>query len=109
MTVGDGERDGARRRRGAARLSVVSGCGGPGAGVDARREPSSAGLERAAGSEPVRRLRVAPAVELELVPEREGPRPEVVWASLPERAREAVLALLARLIDAGAVEREGEV
>lgn len=61
------------------------------------------------GSSPVggtRRLRAAPAVQLELVSGREGPGPEVVWASLPEQAREQVLVLLARLIDAGAVEEE---
>jgi hypothetical protein len=29
-----------------------------------------------------------------------------VWASLPERSREAVLVLLARLIGSGAVEEE---
>jgi hypothetical protein len=51
-----------------------------------------------------RRLRLAAPVQLELVSGREGPRPEVVWASLPERAREAVLVLLARLIGAAAVE-----
>ncbi len=51
-----------------------------------------------------RRLRLAPAVQLELVSAGEGPGPEVVWASLPHRSREMVLALLARLIDSGAVE-----
>jgi hypothetical protein len=54
-----------------------------------------------------RRLRTAPSVQLELVCDREGPRPEVVWASLPERSREQVLVLLARLIDVGAVAQEG--
>lgn len=54
-----------------------------------------------------RRLRLAPAVQLELVSGGEGPGPEVVWASLPDRSRELVLALLARLIDTGAV-KEGE-
>jgi len=55
-----------------------------------------------------RRLRAAPPVQLELVSGREGPGPEVVWASLPEQAREQVLVLLARLIDTGAVaEDEG--
>jgi hypothetical protein len=51
-----------------------------------------------------RRLRLAPPVQLELVSGGEGPGPEVVWASLPQRSREMVLALLARLIDTGAVE-----
>ena len=56
----------------------------------------------------VRRLRLAPPVQLELVSGRQGPAPEVVWASLPERSREQVLVLLARLIDSGCVEeREG--
>jgi hypothetical protein len=54
-----------------------------------------------------RRLRAAPPVQLELVSGREGPGPEVVWASLPEQAREQVLVLLARLIDTGAVAVEG--
>ena len=54
-----------------------------------------------------RRLRTAPPVQLELVSGREGPGPEVVWASLPEQAREQVLVLLARLIDTGAVAEEG--
>ena len=67
-----------------------------------------AGDEEVSGaSGPGGRLRLAPAVQLELLSGREGPPPEVVWASLPEAAREAVLVLLARLIDAGAVdERE---
>ncbi|MGO9750754.1 MAG: hypothetical protein ACLP8S_13405 [Solirubrobacteraceae bacterium] len=70
-----------------------------------RRASASAtvgGAGRAAG-----RLRLAGSVQLELVCGRQGPRPEVVWGSLPERTREAVLVLLARLIDAGAVDEEG--
>jgi hypothetical protein len=51
-----------------------------------------------------RRLRLAPPVQLELVSAGESPGPQVVWASLPQRSGEIVLALLARLIDAGAVE-----
>jgi hypothetical protein len=54
-----------------------------------------------------RRLRAAPPVQLELVSGREGLGPEVVWATLPEQAREQVLVLLARLIDTGAVAEEG--
>jgi hypothetical protein len=54
-----------------------------------------------------RRLRAAPPVQLELVSGREGLGPEVVWATLPEQARERVLVLLARLIDTGAVAEEG--
>jgi len=54
-----------------------------------------------------RRLRAAPPVQLELVSGGEGPGPRVVWASLPEQAREQVLVLLARLIDTGAVAEEG--
>lgn len=53
-----------------------------------------------------RRLRATPPVQLELVSGREGPGPEVVWATLPEHAREQVLVLLARLIDTGAVAEE---
>ncbi len=53
-----------------------------------------------------RRLRAAPPVQLELVSGGEGAGPEVVWASLPEHAREQVLVLLARLIDTGAVADE---
>jgi hypothetical protein len=64
------------------------------------REPSG-GASAAA-----RRLRTAAPVQLELVSGRQGPGPEVVWGSLPERCREAVLVLLARLIDAGAVEED---
>jgi len=64
---------------------------------------------RVAGGRLARRLRVAPPVQLELVSDREGPKPEAVWASLPEQARGAVLVLLARLIGAGAVEQEGEL
>jgi hypothetical protein len=54
-----------------------------------------------------RRLRAAPPVQLELVSGREGAGPEVVWASLPEHAREQVLVLLARLIDTGAIAEDG--
>jgi hypothetical protein len=54
-----------------------------------------------------RRLRTAPPAQLELVSVREGPGPEVVWASLPDRVRESVLVLLARLIGVGAVDEEG--
>jgi hypothetical protein len=72
---------------------------------EAAASSSPGGLAPASGA-PARRLRLAPPVQLELVSEREGPRPEVVWASLPERTREAVLMLLARLIGAGAVEQD---
>ena len=51
-------------------------------------------------------LRTAAPVQLELVSGRQGAGPEVVWASLPERCREAVLVLLARLIDSGVVEEQ---
>jgi len=54
-----------------------------------------------------RRLRLASPVQLQLVSANEGRGPEVVWASLPQRSREIVLALLARLIDSGAVEEDG--
>jgi hypothetical protein len=57
---------------------------------------------------PARRLRLAPAVQLELVSGPEGSRREVLRASLPEQTREALLVLLARLIGAGAIEDEDE-
>ena len=69
--------------------------------LPSERRGSSGGASAAA-----RRLRTAAPVQLELVSGRPGPGPEVVWASLPERCREAVLVLLARLIDSGAVEEE---
>jgi hypothetical protein len=53
-----------------------------------------------------RRLRLAGPLQLELLSARQGPEPEVVWGSLPERAREQVLVLLARLIGSGAVEEQ---
>ena len=56
--------------------------------------------------QPARRLRLAPAVQLELVSEPQAWQRLDVWAALPEQTREAVLVLLARLIDAGAVEGE---
>ncbi|MCA1679854.1 MAG: hypothetical protein LC777_13330, partial [Actinobacteria bacterium] len=67
--------------------------------------PAAGGARSSAAAVPVRRLRLAAPVQLELVSGREGPRPEVVWASLPERSREAVLVLLARLISSGALEQ----
>jgi hypothetical protein len=69
------------------------------------RSPDGLGSSRGAGT-PARRLRLAPPVQLELVSGREGPRPEVAWASLLERARAAVLVLLARLIGSSAVEED---
>jgi hypothetical protein len=79
-----------------------------------RRDPRAVGEAAACSpsrpggtSAAARRLRLAPAVQLEFVSGGERPGPEVVWASLPERSREAVLVLLARLIDSGAVEQEG--
>ncbi len=84
--------------------------------VSGRRDDPYTSAPAAAVSSPVggescgdasacgRRLRMAPPVQLELVLGGEGPGPEVVWASLPQRSREMVLTLLARLIDTGAVE-----
>jgi hypothetical protein len=73
---------------------------------DAAAVSPAAGRAQSSGAAvPVRRLRLAAPVQLELVSGREGPRPEVVWACLPERSREAVLVLLARLIGSGAVEQ----
>ncbi len=78
----------------------------PHADPEAHRRASASGavvgVERAAG-----RLRLAASVQLELVCDGQDRQPEVVWASLPERTREAVLVLLARLIDAGGVDEEG--
>lgn len=104
--VGDGG-GGVAAGRCELRLVVAPECGDPGAAADAGAVPSTGelGSVRAAGG-PTRRLRAAPPVQLELVSGWQGPRPEVVWASLPERSREAVLVLLARLIDSGAVEEE---
>ncbi len=76
---------------------------GAAAGSSPRRLAVSGGA-----GERVRWLRLAPAVQLELVCDRESPRPEAVWASLPQQARETVLIVLARLIGAGAIEREDE-
>jgi len=93
----------------------AAGGGGPAPrAVPWREDPRAVGEAEAACSPraearwsdaSVRRLRTAPPVQLELV-SAGGPGPEVVWASLPERCREAVLVLLARLIDSGAVEQE---
>lgn len=78
--------------------------GDPRAGAEAAASP----LEGPGGtSAEARRLRLASPVQLELVSAGERPRPEVVWALLPERSREAVLLLLGRLIDSGAVEEVG--
>jgi hypothetical protein len=78
--------------------------GNPRAGAEAAASP----LEGPGGtSAAARRLRLASPTQLELVSAGERPRPEVVWASLPERSREQVLLLLARLIDSGAVEEDG--
>ena len=69
--------------------------------------PPAGGESASDASARARRLRLAAPVQLELVSAGEGPAPEVVWASLPQRSREMVLALLARLIDSGAVEEGG--
>ncbi len=69
--------------------------------------PPAGGESCGDASARARRLRLAAPVQLELVSAGEGPAPEVVWASLPQRSREMVLALLARLIDSGAVEEGG--
>jgi hypothetical protein len=87
--------------------------GAPGDDLHVIPEAAASSSERLAGpggaSALARRLRLAPAVQLELVSGREGAGPEVVWASLPEQSREAVLVLLARLIGAGAVEEREEI
>jgi hypothetical protein len=71
----------------------------------AEPDPRARELASDRAAAPVRRLRLAAPVQLELVSVREGPSPEVVWACLPERSREAVLVLLARLIGSGALEQ----
>jgi hypothetical protein len=70
--------------------------------------PGRDGLHAGAngGGGPLRRLRVAPALQLELVCGQQDPRAGVVWAGLPERARQSVLVVLARLIGAGAIDEE---
>jgi hypothetical protein len=71
------------------------------------RQHAHDGTDVAGADRPARRLRLASAVQLALACEPEGSRRADVWATLPEPTREAVLVLLARLIDAGAVEPEG--
>jgi hypothetical protein len=78
----------------------------PSAAAAAASPPAGGGPSSGASARG-RRLRLAPPVQLELVSGGESPGPEVVWASLPQRSREMVLALLARLIDSGAVEEGG--
>jgi hypothetical protein len=80
---------------------------GPGASPDADARLVCEVRGRLSDATTVRRLRTTGPVQLELLSGREGPGPELVWASLPERAREAVLVLLARLIDVGAIAEEG--
>ena len=67
--------------------------------------PAAGSAQSSGAAAPVRRLRLAAPVQLELVSAREGPSPEVVWACLPEPSRDAVLVLLARLIGSGALEQ----
>ena len=74
-------------------------------GAAAAALPPAGGESCSAASARARRLRLAAPVRLELVSADEGPAPEVVWASLPQRSRELVLALLARLIDSSTVEQ----
>ena len=105
MTISAPEPDPDRRERpsdalvGGADRSAPSRGGLRLVGAAGRGDPRGVGAAR--------RLRTAPPVQLELVSKRDGPGPEVVWASLPDQARERVLVLLARLIDTGAVAREG--
>jgi len=53
----------------------------------------------------LRRLRIAPPVQLRLVPPAVPERREV-WAGLPEATQSQVLALLARLIARGVVDAD---
>lgn len=56
----------------------------------------------------MRLLTIVASGQLELLPAVCDPAPAVVWASLPERNRDTVLALLGRLIAAGAVDDSRE-
>jgi hypothetical protein len=61
------------------------------------------------GGEPVRGLRIPPPRQLELICRPpDGPDADV-WAGLPEATRDALLALLARLIAKGALDEPGQV
>jgi len=53
----------------------------------------------------LRRLRIAPPVQLRLVP-LVAPRRSEVWAGMPEATQGQVLALLARLIARGVVDAD---
>jgi hypothetical protein len=53
----------------------------------------------------LRRLRIAPPVQLRLVP-LVAPRRSEVWAGMPEASQGRVLALLARLIARGVVDAD---
>ena len=53
----------------------------------------------------MRRLRIAPPVQLQLV-RPVVPAPAEVWAGLPEATQGQVLALLARLIARGVVDAD---
>jgi hypothetical protein len=55
----------------------------------------------------LRRLRIAPPVQLRLVPSAVPFRREV-WAGLPEATQGQVLALLARLIARGVVDADAD-
>jgi hypothetical protein len=92
--VDGGELSAGASAPGRGELRLVAAPGGGAARADPRARAGA------------RRLRVAPARQLELVPAREGSGAGVVWAGLPEPTRHAVLVLLARLIGAGAIDEE---
>jgi len=54
----------------------------------------------------MRALRIAPPVQLPLFVEDGHADPAAIWSGLPDSTRQAVLALLARLIVAGSIEEE---
>lgn len=56
----------------------------------------------------MRRLRIVPPRQLELLSAPDGPGPTAVWAALPEHTRATVLATFARLIAAGVVDEDEE-
>lgn len=54
----------------------------------------------------MRALRIAVPVQLQLLVEDGHADPVAIWCGLPDSTRQAVLALLGRLIVAGSIEEE---
>lgn len=55
----------------------------------------------------MRRLKIAPPVQLQLVPPA-APAPSELWAGLPDATKDRVLALLARLVMRGVLADDEE-